>query len=599
MALGPIQSSFMNPLGLLALLSILPLVILYLLKPDPRRYALPTMEFLAEQTGKTQNNSLWQRFNQNLLFLIQLLVLILIALALAGPLAALPQPEAPGDTVIVLDTSASMATETQDGTRLSRAITTATSELSDPVTIITTSPSPTIAIEATSPPIARDTLNGITVSHTAGDLAGSIQRATTTLDDPGRIVVLSDFAGTTEWQTAVEHARIDGHKVHLAQFDTGGTDNVGIIDLSFRGRNATATLLNTGSTPQSRTVTLAEQTSQVTLAPGDTAVVTMTIPPGGGELQLTPPDSFTLDDTAYLTAPDDPQIDVLVLTNDENTYLTTALSLLNDVSLTIDNPPVSGATGYDVVVFSNIDPERILQGTIEDARTSVTQGAGAIVLAQPDINAIPYGELLLLEPDVIGGQTNVHATTNHQIIRGIELIPAQARITGTLRNGTVLAVDDTGSPFIAIHDRSPGRVVYYGYLENASEFKFHYQYPVFWRNTVYFAAGHEQPPDLHYATGTTLRFNTETTVTTPRGTVQATTVDLDYTGYYDTPTGEIAVNLLSTRESNLIPNINPDETTQPEPQTSTAQTVLSPFITILIIALIITELWYLKYRGDI
>ncbi len=346
-------------------------------------------------------------------------------------------------------------------------------------------------------------------------------------------------------------------------------------------------------------MTLADQTTQVSLTPGDTALVTMTIPPGGGGLQLTPHDSFPLDDIAYLTAPADPQIDVLVLTNDEDTYLTTALSLLNDVSLTVDNPPVSGATGYDVVVFSNVDPDRILQGTIEDARNSVNQGSGVIVLAQPDISAIPYGDLLLIEPDVIGGSTNVHVTTNHQIIRGIELIPAQARVSGILRNGTTLAVDDTGSPFIAIEDRPPGRIVYYGYLSNASEFNFHYQYPVFWRNTVYFAAGREQAPDVHLATGTTLRFNTETTVTTPRGTVQATAIDLDYSGYYDTPSGEIAVNLLSPRESNLIPTSNPNEAPQPETQTSTDLTVLSPFITIFIIGLVITELWYLKYRGDI
>lgn len=599
MVLGALQNSFINPWGLLALLSIIPLIILYLIKPDPRRYALPTMEFLAEHTGRTDDNALWERLSRSLLLLIQLLVLILIALALAGPIAELPGTSPGENTVIVIDTSASMATESTGETRLDRAIATATGELSDPVTIIATSPTPHLVVNQEPPQIAQDALSDLTVAHTTGDLAGSIQRAATTLEDPGRIIVLSDFAGTSEWETAVEHARIDGHDVNVHQFNEGGTDNVGIVDLSFSGTNVTATVMNTGETPQTRTVTLGQQTTQLSLEPGDTTTVTVSIPPGGDELQLSPQDSFPIDDTAYLTAPTDPQMDVLVLTNDENTHLLTALSLLDEVTLTVDNPPVSSATGYDIVVFSDIDPDRILQGTIEDVRDDVTQGTGAIILAQPDIADIPYGDLLLIEPDVVGRQTNVHVTTNHPMIRGIELIPAQASVNGTLQSGQVLAETDVGAPFLAIDERAPGRVVYYGYLSNASEFKYHYQYPVFWRNTVYFAGGRDQPATLHRSTGTPLRFDEQTRLITPRGEIHATALILDHTGYYETPTGEIAVNLVSSRESHVVPNALPAETTQPEERTSTTETVLSPFITILIIGLVLSELWYLKYRGDI
>lgn len=78
---------------------------------------------------------------------------------------------------------------------------------------------------------------------------------------------------------------------------------------------------------------------------------------------------------AYVAAPDRSTVRVLVLTNDRNRYLTTALSVIDEVELTVEEPPTAIDRQYDVIVFSNVEPERVLETNVEAARETLSRGS--------------------------------------------------------------------------------------------------------------------------------------------------------------------------------------------------------------------------------
>src|SRR3989337_3817043 len=102
---NPVQ--FPNQIGLYALLSIIPLIIIYLLRPRPLKIKIPSLMFLLDIEKKKRLN-VFRKFLKDPLFLIQLFVLTLVALAIAAPFIMANEQAGGGSTVIVLDASASM-----------------------------------------------------------------------------------------------------------------------------------------------------------------------------------------------------------------------------------------------------------------------------------------------------------------------------------------------------------------------------------------------------------------------------------------------------------------------------------------------------------
>src|SRR6056297_3433004 len=119
---------FLTPLGLVALLAVVPVVVLYLVQPDPRRIELPTLHLLLEDDERDASNPLLERLRRSLLLLLQLLVIVALALALAGPYVSVSESQTVEETVIVLDGSASMNVQTDGRTRFTAAVAAAREE---------------------------------------------------------------------------------------------------------------------------------------------------------------------------------------------------------------------------------------------------------------------------------------------------------------------------------------------------------------------------------------------------------------------------------------------------------------------------------------
>jgi len=595
-----LADAFLSPLGLLALLALIPLAVLYLVRPDPETVRFPTMRFLTEDRKQDTTNPLFERLRRNLLFLLQALVIVLLAVSLATPYITVSESQTVEETVVVLDTSASMATEADGGTRFSAAVAAARESLSGTASVVVSGPTPEVLVRGGTRQSASAALSELTVTHTTGDLRGAISQASAVAGENARIVVLSDFADETAWADAVRTARARGLSVDLRQFGGGGTDNVGLVDRSFSGENVTVSVRNFGERPVERTVSLGNQRTRLSLDPGDVVTTTFSVPAGGGTVALSPGDGFPVDDTVPVAAPDDPTIDVLLLTNDRSRYLTTALSVVDEVDLTVDSPPTTVEGEYDVIVFSNVDRERLLRGTVESARTVVERGGGVVVQAQENPPPV-YGDLLLVDPGSVRPTPTLRVAED-PVVSGIGFTPPEEYLAGSLRSGRALVSTAGGTPIVAVDRRGAGRVMYYGYLDGTS-FRFNYQYPVFWKRSMFYLAGRESLSALNRETGARLRFDEPTTVETPGGTVTEQTVTLDRVGVYGVGDRRVSAALLSPQESAVA--VDPlsarsdvaDVATREESQR--VPRPVTEWVVVAALAVMVLELGYMKRRGDV
>jgi len=595
---------FLTPLGFAALAAAIPLILLYLIRPNPVRYRLPTMRFLTKEGRQAASNPLFERLRRSLLLLLQLLVLLLLATSLASPYVLVPEEETVRETVVVLDTSASMATETGSGTRFGAARGAATDLVSDRTSLVTTHSGARVALRGGDPGTARDAIAGASVTAAPGDLASAVATAQSIAGKEARIVVLSDFADGTAWRDAVAAARAAGLRVDLRQFGGGGGDNVGIVERSFSGSEVTITVKNYGAEPATRTLSLGTQRAELTLQPGDLATRTFGVPAGGGQARLSPGDSFPLDDTFYLAAPEQPTVDVLVLTNDRNEFLLTALEVNEAIDLTVDSPPTTIGADHDVVIFSNVDQGRLLQSTLETTRDIVADGGGAAVQAQPSMPQ-GYRDLLLLRPgSVVEESGSIETVASHELTAGISFPPPDSYVSGSLAAGSPLVTLTDDTALLAVHQRDDGgRLLYYGYIEEASAFKYNYQYPVFWKRAVFYLAGREPLPDRNRRTGDVLQFPVETQVRTPSGTVTARSIPLDDTGFYVSEDRQVSASLLSEAESNVAPpDVGGEGGDGPgagETETRRVPRELTPLVAAAALLFALVEIAYLRRRGDL
>jgi hypothetical protein len=592
---------FLSPLGFAALLAAVPIVLLYLIRPDPRRVRLPTFRFLSEERREEAANPLFERLQRSVLLLLQLLVIILAATALATPYVPVSESSTIEETVLVVDASASMSVADGGGTRFSRAVSAARDEVTSTTSVVVSGGGAGVALRRGDPDEARQALDDLSATDAPGDLRAAISSATAVAGEGARIVVVSDFADESAWQDAVRVARARGLSVDLRQFARGGAGNVGFIDRSFSGTEVTLTVKNYGESEARRTVALAGASKSVTLGAGDVETVTLPVPAGGGQAKLTPGDALAADDVSYVAAPSDATIDVLLLTNDRNRYLATALSVVEPVELTVDNPPTTVEGSYDVIIYSNVEASRLLTGNVAAGREVLADGGGVAIQAQADVPQ-KYGDLLLVDPQGTARNPTLAAPADDELTRGISFPPPEQYVRGSLTSGRALLSTTDGTPILATERRDGGRVLYYGYIEEASAFKYDYQYPIFWKRAVYALAGRRPLAELNQETGGRLQFGNRTSVATPGGTVAAAAVRLDDAGFYETGSNRYAASLLSESESDVVADdiesegetgvaAREEERTVPDP--------LTEWVAVLAGVGVLAEVAYLRRRGDL
>src|ERR1700752_1449022 len=99
---------FTTPLALLGLLFVPLVVAMYLLKLRRRETIVPSTLLWQRLAADVEANAPWQKLRRSLLFLLQLLLVVILALLAARPFLERPAG-LPRDLVLIVDTSASMS----------------------------------------------------------------------------------------------------------------------------------------------------------------------------------------------------------------------------------------------------------------------------------------------------------------------------------------------------------------------------------------------------------------------------------------------------------------------------------------------------------
>jgi Ca-activated chloride channel homolog len=225
-----LQPAMLSVLGLIPVL-----ILIHMLKPKPKPVEVSNLflwqTVLKERAGQTRIS----RLKKNLPLLLQILVILLTAVALAQPVFTY-LTEKNGNMVLVIDTSASMKTRRVSGTRFDRAIERAL-EIVDrqkapqKTLVIDAGPQPRLVtgFEADSKRV-KSLVKNLHPSDAPADLEKAVSLGISFLD-PSRkdtLYLLTDGAGFDVWRLLKQHPGIEPVIV------SGGKKNIGITKFVFR-----------------------------------------------------------------------------------------------------------------------------------------------------------------------------------------------------------------------------------------------------------------------------------------------------------------------------------------------------------------------------
>ncbi|MEO6577465.1 MAG: BatA and WFA domain-containing protein, partial [Candidatus Limnocylindria bacterium] len=369
------------PLALIGLISLPIIVAFYMLRL--RRRDMPVgSTFLWQQLIRdVEANAPWQRLRFSWLLLVQLLIAAIVVLAAARPFSAV-ESDLAANVVLIVDTSASMATSTDGEDRMALARERARDvvdrlPVGGRITVVAASDSADVLVgETDDANAAIEAIDGITATQLPGDLtdAFALASALARRDTDSSVVVVTDASSDRLPELGV------GAPVLVER--VGETDaNQAIAALSALRRSGGAQLdlfvavSNPSSTDATRRLEIYADGAlvdarELTIPAGQRSEALVSTVPGSARLieaRLAGSDALVTDDRAFAMAPADETTRAL-LVGAGNTYLENALALLPRLELYAvdgDGYPNSLAeaeeagTPYGLVVFDGTVPATV------------------------------------------------------------------------------------------------------------------------------------------------------------------------------------------------------------------------------------------------
>ncbi len=530
---------FLNPLALLGLLSIVPLIIIYLIRPRPKEILFSSNIFLRE--GEAERSAVLSRLISDPLFWVQLLVLCSLSVAAAGPYT-LEEGAASSHLVVVLDSSASMENS------FTRAM-----SLIDPylnnyerISIVLAENIPIAALQEGSSAEAMDTLARLKPKAVSADLSSSMILASNLLGPQGgNILVASDFISWTGDDPEATRKLLQASgKVSIVFADSyQGGDNVALVEgwnVAGPGYvNHTAQVHNFGP---ARTVPITitgpgGSSSQTANIPQDgDYYLSFTAYPGVNEISLGLQDAIAWDNHAYVYVP--------VLGEKKVLYLGEsgpALAALRSL------PNVRVETSGD---YSNFDLVVAARNASQDGKLNrYIDGGGKVIFIGSDLESPEY-----LPVRVTGEATGSASlwVRNQGFTEGVHFdeIGIFSYLEATPRRNSQTLVEANGVPVLTYWRLGKGTVIYNG-LEADSDFYLRPEYPIFWYQMVDWITGVPDIEASNHKTGELIPLGETVTAETPSGTVTTANLLLDEVGIYRFHGETVAANMYDSRESSL------------------------------------------------
>ena len=607
--------NFANPAGIYALLALIPLIILYLIRPKPKELVIPSLMFLLQDRGIAKRHTFLKTILRDLLFLLHILALLGLAFAIADPIVNIPYDSAAKSTIIVLDMSASMHATDGRGSRFDRAAEAARNAVKGDTSVVLAENTPLLVQEAVSSTRASAFLRSLSPKATATNLGDAMMLAQDlSPSGEGRVVVVSDFLVTDGPDPEVPKKVLESKGLTVDFVDVGsGGSNVGIVDLAvdkfqtkvvvknFDAEDRTIRLLvkNSGRTVHERTLTI---------LPRSIESLSFDTLPGVTVVEIPEKDDLLVDNQAFVSAPNATAVEIAVISNTPNTFLENALISAGNVQLKKYEPPMTSsevkALPQRIIVLANFDKELLHSSLFRnELAEKIRAGATLIVSGQPDLHQVDFADLLPVTLKGKGGPTPIVAAVANQVTKDVEFGSVSEHFIAEAPNSTlVLAAGNANEPIIAVREYGNGRVLYYGIDDTKSDFKYSPSYPIFWANVIDVVTGVKDIGNFNQRTGRVLVFAEPKWVTTPSGKIKTERLLLDEAGFYEIDGSYYAVNLLNERESNIAEQ-SPVKATKVESYKGDKvkkrkDVNFGGYLAAIAFALLALELFYIKWRGD-
>ena len=568
-----------NPSSLMLFAIILPIILLYLLKPKPRPFEIPSLMLLLPDMRKMNLRSLFKTLVRDPLLLIQLITISLLILSLANPYFS--GNVRSQHTVIVLDSSASMAARDVSPDRFSQAVDIAREYVrnSDRVSLILAQNTPLVLLKEAQGRTALDMLSHLIPKATGTDMNSAMLLAAGLFgNDKAKLVVISDFSG----QDIIQSRKIieaKGIAVEYRQVGSGGS-NTGIVDTAIQGNDLKIYVKNYGDAGRDIRINLINndhlKTFNRTLKPGSREFIQIpNISTGRTIVEIEPHDELRIDDTLYVSMPSSNRHRALLISDSVNKKAPVSVAFNSIPSVEVDEISFDRAPrtfDYDIVVLHDYTRNSPLPGTMDDLRIYVERGGTLVFVAERELQYMDTGNLL---PVNVSGVAKLSRfkVRNDELTKDIDL-GISGYMKAELREGAVELASGEEGPVLAYLNTGKGKVVYLG-INDEGEFHLLPSYPVFWFNL------------LNFATSASTELNVKT------GTL------LHKTGFYKIDDKTIASNLLDEKESDISIKGLEIEDNGREYGKNIEKTHIGVILSIIAILFITFELYYLKNRGDI
>lgn len=569
--------------GLAALAGIIPLTIIYLLKPRPKNIILPSLMFVRRisQNVLDSRRTISKKITDPLFF-IQLLALILLSTAIAGPL--LEEVKADSEKVIIIiDSSASMTAQN----RVDAAKAIAIDSLAEENTIITAESIPVVLAKALDAEDAKGVIDNLEMRNTPADIPKAILTVINEKENEnGKIVVISDFENWAG-RTPETYIRIANTKNMELEFRQVGdkTANYAIVDGYLKDRNDgtyeyTCTVRNFNNESAGLEIQLespaesssgTEVSSSVQLAGfGVQQIKFSNIPQGTSAVRILNEDAIPCDNIAYISISEVKPKKVLVLTDPEETAgkspLITAISLLPDIHLDVRQDMPDNVTKYDTIIVNSKEKSLSALDVLEIGAYAKS-GKDLIVIGNECLyNSLQMRGLYSVLPvDIIsvedeGSHSIETVGSGKNIFEDVTFSEVYLRrflVTTPKEGASVLAEVKGTGPLVSIQNIKNGTVAYVGFSDTTGKdawnnFATTPTYPVFWVKLLRYMWGVGDISETNVNTGRYQAFDQDVLIKTPTETISSSFVYYDECGLYSLNQKIVAANLYDSMESNTF-----------------------------------------------
>lgn len=580
-----------------AFYSILFLIFLYLMRPKPNDKTVPSIMFFMKEGGKSKQNAFLQRFFNNLLFFLQLLAIILLCFALLEPFTMVKKDIVAENTVFVFDLSASIS-----DSALQKGIEIAKSNMNGEISIVLVAETPLVALEKVSSQQALKILKNLETKPFGSAIGESIRIASEILgEEDGRIIVLSDFLNNIGPKPKMEKEKVEA-KGQIIDFINiaNPRSNIGIINVKIQEPSSILYIKNFNFEPQTVDVKINGNIQKVEIERRSIKTVPFELKSGINEVELLLTDDVKFDNKLILSTPLVNEIPILLITAEKDVFLESALKAQKDIRLDIAEPPVIPEVNYKVIIIDKFATEKILPGTVKDIEKNVKKGNSVVIMAfegmqnLDSLMPVNYGQRFY-------DRKQINIDQDIDMTRDILFGMSESYFNVSPKSGFITIADVTGVPALGFSQLDQGYLFYYGIDEN-DQFKLSPSYPIFWSELIQFLLKAKELDYYNKHTGSILSLIEGEEIKTPSGETFQNHIILDTVGIYRIGEDEIAANFLNEEESDIFRDIEKGDQIGTQlanidgrlvPQNLVIYSLLAIFL------LLIIELIYIKYRGDI